>query len=303
MASGFFAVLDDIAFLMDDVVVASKIATKKTAGILGDDLAVNAEKATGFVSSRELPVLWAITKGSFINKLIIVPLVFLLNIIFPVAIKIALIVGGLYLAYEGVEKIVHWIFHRNQHEHEHIAEGHVEDNQDAEKAKIKSAVKTDFILSVEIVIIALGSVLEKSLTTQILTVSVVALVATVGVYGIVALIVRMDDVGYSLLKKSDGKGILANIGNILVNLLPVIIRLLSIVGTIALILVAGGIFEHNIDFLHHLFPSIPTIIKEIVFGITGGLIVILAVTVIKKIIAQFKKTKKVEVPENAESEE
>ncbi len=296
MASGFFAVLDDIAFLMDDVVVASKIATKKTAGILGDDLAVNAEKATGFVSSRELPVLWAITKGSFINKLIIVPIVFLLNVIFPVAIKIALIVGGLYLAYEGVEKIVHWIFHRSEHEHEHTADGHIEDTQDAEKAKIKSAVKTDFILSVEIVIIALGSVLDKPLTTRILTVSVVALIATVGVYGFVALIVRMDDVGYSLVKKSDGKGILANIGNILVNLLPVIIRLLSIVGTIALILVAGGIFEHNIDFLHHLFPSIPTIIKEIVFGITGGLIVILAVTVIKKIIAQFKKTKKVEVP-------
>lgn len=303
MASGFFAVLDDIAFLMDDVVVASKIATKKTAGILGDDLAVNAEKATGFVSSRELPVLWAITKGSFINKLIIVPLVFLLNIIFPVAIKIALIVGGLYLAYEGVEKIVHWIFHRNEHEHEHTADKHIEDTQDAEKAKIKSAVKTDFILSVEIVIIALGSVLDKPLTTRILTVSVVAIIATVGVYGFVALIVRMDDVGYSLLKRSDGKGILANIGNILVNLLPVIIRLLSIVGTIALILVAGGIFEHNIDFLHHLFPGIPTIIKEIVFGIAGGLIVILAVTIIKKIIAQFKKTKKVEVPENAESEE
>ena len=303
MASGIFAVLDDIAFLMDDVVVASKIATKKTAGILGDDLAVNAEKATGFVSSRELPVLWAITKGSFINKLIIVPLVFLLTIIFPLAIKIALIVGGLYLAYEGVEKIIHWIFHPSEHEHEHTAEGHVEDTEDAEKAKVKSAVKTDFILSVEIVIIALGSVLEKSLTTQILTVSVVAIIATVGVYGFVALIVRMDDVGYSLLKRSDGKGISANIGNILVNLLPVIIRLLSIVGTIALILVAGGIFEHNIDFLHHLFPGIPTIIKEIVFGITGGLIVILAVTVIKKIIAQFKKTKKVEVPENAESEE
>lgn len=303
MASGIFAVLDDIAFLMDDVVVASKIATKKTAGILGDDLAVNAEKATGFVSSRELPVLWAITKGSFINKLIIVPLVFLLTIIFPVAIKIALIVGGLYLAYEGVEKIIHWIFHPSEHEHEHTADGHVEDTQAEENAKIKSAVKTDFILSVEIVIIALGSVLEKSLTTQILTVSVVALIATVGVYGFVALIVRMDDVGYSLLKRSDGKGILANIGNILVNLLPVIIRLLSIVGTIALILVAGGIFEHNIDFLHHLFPGIPTIIKEIVFGIAGGLIVILAVTVIKKSIAQFKKTKKVEVPENAESEE
>lgn len=305
MASGIFAVLDDIAFLMDDVVVASKIATKKTAGILGDDLAVNAEKATGFVSSRELPVLWAITKGSFINKLIIVPLVFLLNVIFPLAIKIALIVGGLYLAYEGVEKIIHWIFHRSEHEHEHehTPDGHVDDTQNEENTKIKSAVKTDFILSVEIVIIALGSVLDKSLTTQILTVSVVAIIATIGVYGFVALIVRMDDVGYSLLKRSDNKGILANIGNILVNLLPVIIRLLSVVGTIALILVAGGIFEHNIDFLHHLFPSIPTIIKEVAFGIAGGLIVILAVTVIKKIIAQFKKTEKVEAPETAESEE
>lgn len=301
MASGIFAVLDDIAFLMDDVAVASKIATKKTAGILGDDLAVNAEKATGFVSTRELPVLWAITKGSFINKLIIVPLVFLLNIVFPVAIKIALIVGGLYLAYEGVEKIIHWIFPGN--EHEHAAEGHLEDNEDAEKTKIKSAVKTDFILSVEIVIIALGSVLDKPLATQIITVSVVALIATVGVYGIVALIVRMDDLGYSLLKKSDGKGILANLGNILVNLLPVIIRLLSVVGTIALILVAGGIFEHNIDFLHHLFPSIPTIIKEIFFGIAGGLIVLLAVTIIKKIIAQFKKTEKGEVRENAKGKE
>lgn len=150
MASGFFAVLDDIAVLMDDVALASKVATKKTAGILGDDLAVNAEKATGFVSSRELPVLWAITKGSFINKLIIVPLAFILNVIYPPAIIIALLIGGIYLAYEGVEKILHWIFHRNEHSHA-VEETQPENTEEAEKAKVKSAISTDFILSVEIV--------------------------------------------------------------------------------------------------------------------------------------------------------
>lgn len=292
MASGIFAILDDIAMLMDDVALASKVATKNTAGILGDDLAVNAEKATGFVSSRELPVLWAITKGSFINKLIIVPLAFILNVIYPPAIIIALLIGGVYLAYEGVEKILHWIFHRNDHSHPaHTAEEpHPEDSEEEEKSKIKSAISTDFILSVEIVIIALGTVLDKSLTTQILTVSVVALIATVGVYGLVALIVRMDDIGYKLIGSDEKKGIAPKFGQFLVNLLPKVIRLLSVVGTLALILVAGGIFEHNIEFLHKLLPQVPTIIKEIAFGIIAGLIAVGAVTIIKKIISSFRKT-------------
>jgi uncharacterized protein len=291
MASGIFAVLDDIAMLMDDVVLASKIATKKTAGILGDDLAVNAEKATGFVSSREIPVLWAITKGSFINKLIIVPLAFILNVIFPPAIIAALLLGGIYLAYEGVEKILHWIFHRNENHHHTVEEPHPEDSEETEKAKIKSAVSTDFILSVEIVIIALGTVLDKPLVTKILTVSVVAFVATVGVYGLVAMIVRMDDIGYSIISKSKGKGFVAKFGQFLVNLLPKVIRLLSVVGTIALILVAGGIFAHNIDFLHHLLPhQIPSIIQEAIIGIIVGLIAVGAVTIIKKSISSFRKT-------------
>lgn len=289
MASGIFAVLDDIAMLMDDVALASKIATKKTAGILGDDLAVNAEKATGFVSSRELPVLWAITKGSFINKLIIVPLAFILKVIFPPAIIIALLFGGIYLAFEGVEKILHWIFHRSDHAH-HVSVPHPEDSEAEEKSKIKSAVSTDFILSVEIVIIALGTVLDKPLTTQILTVSFVALIATVGVYGLVALIVRMDDIGYKLIGSDEKKGFAPKFGQFLVNLLPKVIRLLSVVGTIALILVAGGIFEHNIEFLHHLLPQVPTIIKEVAFGIIAGLIAVGVVTIIKKIISSFRKT-------------
>ena len=161
MASGFFAILDDIAALMDDVAVATKVATRKTAGILGDDLAVNAEKATGFLSSRELPVLWAITKGSLINKLIIVPIALLLSAFFPAAIKIILILGGLYLAYEGVEKIIEFLFHRPKTGQEVIKEVKQDDHA-AEETKIKSAIATDFILSIEIVIIALGSVAEKN---------------------------------------------------------------------------------------------------------------------------------------------
>ncbi len=285
MASGIFAVLDDIAALMDDVAVASKVATQKTAGILGDDLAVNAEKATGFLSSRELPVLWAITKGSFINKLIIVPIALILNIFFPIAIKFILILGGFYLAYEGVEKILHWILHPDSKSGQDVIE---QSSEEAEKTKVKSAISTDFILSIEIVIIALGTVLDKSLTIQIITVSVVAIVATVGVYGIVALIVRMDDAGFQLIKRSGEKGIIALIGNILVKSLPIVIKFLGVVGTIALILVSGGIFAHNIDALHHLYPTIPSTLKEIAFGLIAGTAVVAILTGGKKVLSIFK---------------
>lgn len=288
MASGFFAVLDDISVLMDDVAMASKLATKKTAGILGDDLAVNADKATGFVSSRELPVLWAITKGSFINKLIIVPVALLLNYFFPVAIKVILVLGGLYLAYEGVEKIIHSLFHKKNHHSSEEADTVVEEKE-IEKSKIKSAISTDFILSVEIVIIALGTVLEQPLAIQILTVVVVSIIATVGVYGIVALIVRMDDFGYKLIKKSNEKGVASLIGKGLVKALPIIIRILGIVGTIALILVAGGIFAHNTPWFHHFLPQLPTILSEAILGIIGGLAAFLLMLIFKRVIRLFKK--------------
>lgn len=288
MASGFFAVLDDIAALMDDVAVTSKIATRKTAGILGDDLAVNAEKATGFLASRELPVLWAITKGSFLNKLIILPIAFLLQFFFPVAIKYILVAGGLYLAYEGAEKIVEFFFHK-KHEEVTAEEVIEKSDTDAEKAKIKSAITTDFILSVEIVIIALGSVLDQTLTIQIATVSIVAILATIGVYGLVALIVRMDDAGYGLMKRSNNKGFFSALGELLVKLLPLIIKALGVIGTIALLLVAGGIFVHNIDYLHHLFPAIPNMLKEFIVGLAAGIVAVIAVTLVKKVIGIFKK--------------
>lgn len=292
MASGFFAILDDIAALMDDVAVTSKIATQKTAGILGDDLAVNAEKATGFLASREIPVLWAITKGSFINKLIILPVVFLLNWLYEPAINYVLILGGLYLAFEGVEKIIEFLFHREKKGHEVVEEVKEEGQtpEEMEKTKVKSAITTDFILSIEIVIIALGTVLEEKhpFITQILVTSLVAFIATVGVYGIVALIVRMDDAGFKLIKKSNDKGFFGKLGHLLVKALPIVIKALGVIGTIALIMVAGGIFAHRIDYFHHILPSWSssktlTVLKEVILGLAGGLIAVALFTIGKKI--------------------
>lgn len=288
MASGFFAILDDIAALMDDVAVNAKLATKKTAGILGDDLAVNAEKSTGFVSNRELPVLWAITKGSFVNKIIIVPLTLLLQVYLPIAIIIILILGGFFLAYEGVEKIIEYLFHRNDSKKTDDTPNENQGNE-LEKAKIKSAVTTDFILSVEIVIIALSSVLDQPLSIQILTLSIVSILATVGVYGLVALIVRMDDLGYRFIAQSKGKGLLNTIGELLVNALPWVIKSLALVGTIALLLVSGGIFSHNIPFVHHWLTGLPDIFREFIFGILGGIATVGVVTLFSKIINSIKK--------------
>lgn len=291
MASGIFVILDDVAALFDDVAALSKIATKKTAGILGDDLAVNAEKASGFASSRELPVLWAISKGSLLNKIIILPIAFLLSAFVPIAITAALILGGLYLAYEGVEKILEYFFHHEKEtakiDLEPISEAEV---LELEKGKIKSAIFTDFILSIEIVIIALGTVLNEPLTKQIVVVSVVAIIATVGVYGIVALIIRMDEFGAKLINLNEKDNSISDIiGRLLVNALPYVIRGLSIVGTIALILVAGGIFVHNIPFIHHSFPSINGFLLEVLAGIVGGLAAVLLMTGVKKVIKLFKK--------------
>lgn len=288
MASGIFALLDDIGALMDDVASAAKVATKKTAGILGDDLAVNAEKSTGFVSSRELPVLWAITKGSFLNKLIIIPAVFILNVYLPIAITIILMVGGAYLAYEGVEKIIEFLFHRKQTKPEirPIEEGRR--NEELEKIKINDAVRTDFILSVEIIIIALSTVLDQELWLRIAAVSTVAVIATVGVYGVVALIVRMDDVGFKLIKRTQGEGFLGWLGQLLVNSLPVIIRILSVVGTIALLLVSGGLFLHNIPFLSTLELNIPEIAVTLLIGLVVGLLTFALVWVGRKTISLFK---------------
>lgn len=283
MASGFFALLDDISVLMDDVAVMSKISAKKTAGILGDDLAVNAEKASGFVSSRELPVLWAITKGSFFNKLIILPFAFLLSTFLPSLITIILILGGFYLAYEGVEKIFEYIFRHKTIVS--VASSKLMSETEIltlEKKKIKSAILTDFILSIEIIIIALGTVMDQSLTIQIAVVSIISIIATVGVYGLVALIIRMDDFGLKLIQMSNGKkNSVRFIGVTLVNALPLVIKTLSVVGTLALLLVSGGIFVHNIEAFHHLLDSFPEILRDFTVGLVAGIGVLLVVKLIK----------------------
>lgn len=288
MTGGFFAILDDIAVLLDDAAVMSKVAAKKTAGILGDDLAVNAEKATGFRAARELPVLWAITKGSFFNKLIILPIAFLLSAYASWLIVPILLLGGAYLSYEGVEKIYHVFTHRT---HEVPAAEIVNDKSELlriEKSKIKSAVFTDFILSIEIIMIALGTVMEKSLLLQIIVVSLIAIIATVGVYGVVAILVRMDDTGFFLIARAEKmQGWLAKIlqwtGSLLVASLPRVIRALSIIGTIAMLLVGGGIFTHNLQLFHHIVEVMPSLLVNLIIGLLIGAILLSIQLIIKAV--------------------
>ncbi|MCB9196318.1 MAG: DUF808 domain-containing protein [Flavobacteriales bacterium] len=277
MASGFFVLLDDIATLMNDVATMGKIAGKKTAGILGDDLAVNAEKSSGFVSERELPVLWAIAKGSLLNKAIILPIAFLLSFYLPWSITAILLVGGCYLAYEGVEKILEYFI--PHHEGQKVEAGTQMSKQeilDLEKSKIKSAIFTDFILSVEIVIIALGAVVEEQIQVQIMVVTIVAILATAGVYGIVAAIVRMDDFGFKLVTNGIRQNLKSKmaVGRFFIKSMPWVIKSIGVIGTIALLLVAGGLFIHNIDVLHEYVHSWPAALAELTMGIIVGLIVV-----------------------------
>ena len=275
MPSGFFALLDDIAAMMDDVAVMTKVAGKKTAGILGDDLAVNAEKAVGFSSSRELPVLWAITKGSFLNKLLILPAAFALSAFAPWVIEPILVLGGAYLSFEGVEKVVHYVRpSRHAHRSEEVPN---------EAQRIRSAVMVDFILSVEIVILALGQVMEADLPVQIASVSLIALLATVGVYGVVALLVRMDDAGMALMKRPSQAA--QRMGLLMVAALPWVIKTLGVVGTVALLLVSGGIFHHHLPGVHEVVHAWPGLMADAVLGMLGGAVVLFLVTIVQHLRA------------------
>ena len=248
MAGGFFALLDDVASLLDDVAAMTKIATKKTAGVLGDDLALNANQLTGLHASRELPIIWAVSKGSLLNKAIIVPAAFLLSAFLPAAVPLVLMIGGAYLCYEGVEKILHRLLH---HDDAH-ADTH-EDTRDPaliEQEKIRSAIRTDFILSLEIVVIALASFVGKPLLTQILGLSAVALILTAAVYGVVALIVKIDDLG--LYWRGKPSRLLQTAGRALLWFAPKLLKALSVAGTAAMFIVGGHLWVENIAALHHL---------------------------------------------------
>ena len=248
MAAGFFALLDDVASLLDDVAAMTKVATKKTAGVLGDDLALNANQLTGIQASRELPIIWAVSKGSLLNKAIIVPAAFILSAFLPAAVPLVLMIGGAYLCYEGVEKILHRLLH---HGEEHAAE--TADNRDpaqVEQEKIRAAIRTDFILSLEIVVIALASFVGQPLWTQILGLSAVALILTAAVYGVVALIVKIDDLG--LYWRGKPSRLLQTAGRALLWFAPKLLKALSVAGTAAMFIVGGHLWVENIAALHHL---------------------------------------------------
>ena len=241
--SSLFTLIDDIASILDDVALMTKMAAKKTVGVVGDDLALNANQVTGASSDRELPIVWAVTKGSLVNKVILIPIALLLSAFLPWLIVPLLMIGGAYLCFEGVEKILHKFITHEEHE---------EKTTFNEAAKIKGAIRTDFILSAEIIIIALGELTEASLLTRIISLSIVGIGITIFVYGLVALIVRADDFGLYLIKKG---GVAKSIGNAILVIMPKFMRSLSFIGTLAMFLVGGGIFVHNVDFIHHLLAD------------------------------------------------
>jgi uncharacterized protein len=301
-AGSLLALLDDIATLLDDVAMLSKVAAKKTTGVLGDDLALNAEQVSGVKADRELPVVWAVAKGSLLNKLILVPAALLISAFLPPLITVLLVIGGLYLCYEGFEKIAHEFLHKDELEAEHqkklaaLADPNI-DLVTLEKDKIKGAIRTDFVLSAEIIVIVLGTVQEATFVTQIIVVSALAVLITIGVYGLVAAIVKIDDLGLYLLRKSVSGSfntLQRMLGRGLLILAPLLMKTLSIVGTAAMFLVGGGILVHSIALLHHQFESLQnwlndsalnglstviSLLAEGLLGIVAGGLVLLLMTI------------------------
>lgn len=295
---GLLALLDDITTLLDDVAVYSKLAAKNTAGLLGDDLALNAQQVSGVRASRELPVVWAVAKGSLLNKLILVPLALLISAFLPWLVTPLLMLGGLYLCYEGFEKIAHkWLHHaeRDQTHRQQVlvaASSETLDLAAVEKTQIRGAIRTDFILSAEIIVIALGAVQDAEFWTRTMVVSLVALGATVAVYGLVSGIVKFDDAGLALIKHAgqDAWGRIKNaLGRGILYLAPRFMRGISMMGMAAMFLVGGGILVHGLPLLHHALEAMTHGLDGIIHliapwlfnaavGLIAGALVLAAVT-------------------------
>lgn len=250
--SSLFALLDDITALLDDIAVMSKVAAKKTAGVLGDDLALNAKQVEGISASRELPVVWAVSKGSLRNKAILVPLAMLLSVVAPWAILPLLMIGGAYLCFEGAEKIIHVLLHKGTEEHSELLNPNV-DLMAYEKEKIKGAIRTDFILSAEIIVITLSVVSQKSFLFQLGVLTLMSILMTIFVYGLVAAIIKMDDVGFWLKKKAGS--VYQRLGDMFILSAPKLMKVLSILGTAAMFLVGGEFLVHGWPWLHHLITD------------------------------------------------
>ena len=262
MAAGsLLALLDDIATILDDVSVMTQMAAKKTAGVLGDDLALNAQQVNGVAAERELPVVWAVAKGSFINKVILVPTALAISYFAPWAITPLLMLGGAYLCFEGFEKLAHKFLHGSETDDAHdvaLEQAVADPKADLvalEKDKIKGAIRTDFVLSAEIIVIALGTVATADFTKQVIVVSAIAIIMTFGVYGLVAGIVKLDDLGLHLMLKKGSsfyKQLLRKVGEKLLAAAPYLMRILTILGTAAMFVVGGSIIGHGIPALHHI---------------------------------------------------
>ena len=302
--SSLLTLIDDIASLLDDVSLMTKMAAKKTAGVLGDDLALNAQQVSGVKADRELPVVWSVAKGSFINKAILVPLALLISAFAPWAITPLLMVGGAYLCYEGFEKVFHSLTHSKQAgEEKKEALDANEDVAAYEQRKVKGAIRTDFVLSAEIIAITLGTVAGATFSQQVIVLCGIAIVMTAGVYGIVAGIVKLDDLGLYLSRKSSA--LVRSIGNGIVSAAPYLMKTLSIVGTIAMFMVGGGILTHGLPPIHHLFEDlasyatvVPTFgqilqgvipaLLNVVFGLIAGGVVLLVVSALGAIRGRLK---------------
>jgi uncharacterized protein len=260
MAASLLALLDDIASLLDDVSVLTKVAAHKTAGVVGDDLALNAQQVTGVRPERELPIVWAVAKGSLVNKAILVPVALAISAIAPWAVTPLLMVGGAYLSYEAAEKLAHRLLHsraEDEQAHRELQEAAADEQVDLptfERDKIRGAIRTDFILSGEIIVIALGTVAGEDFVTRVVVMSIVAFVMTVGVYGVVAAIVKLDDVGFWMARR--GAAASRAIGRAIVRAAPWMMKALAVGGTAAMFMVGGSILEHGLPPLRELIEQV-----------------------------------------------
>ena len=303
MASSLFALIDDIATVLDDVALLTKVAAKKTAGVLGDDLALNAQQVSGVKVDRELPVVWAVAKGSMLNKAILVPVALAISAFAPWAVTPLLMVGGAFLCYEGFEKLAHKFLHsraQDEARHEALVTALADPSVDlvqVEKDKIKGAVRTDFILSAEIIAITLGTVQDSSFATQVMVLSGIAIVMTVGVYGLVAGIVKLDDAGLYLSRQNGESGsvrLQRRLGRGIVWTAPWLMKGLSVAGTAAMFLVGGGILTHGVPALSHAIEALAAragtvlgvvtpLLADALVGMLAGALVLAAVTLVQKI--------------------
>lgn len=300
--ASLLALIDDIASVLDDVAVMTKVAAQKTAGVLGDDLALNAEQVAGVRAERELPVVWAVAVGSLKNKAILVPAALAISAFIPWAVMPLLMIGGFYLCLEGVEKLAHKWLHSAAEDAAHHAEeiaavaDETVDLAAFEADKIKGAIRTDFVLSAEIIVIALGTVAGQSFAAQVAVLVGIALIMTVGVYGIVAGIVKLDDLGAYLLTK--GSGAAQAVGKVLLLAAPKLMKSLTVIGTVAMFMVGGSILGHGVPALHHgiahlaaesgLFGSVVSLLLDIVVGVVGGALALLVVSSIGRVAGKLK---------------